>query len=433
MSVLIVGLNHQRASVELRERLALPELAQLRLLAEATSGDLDGNLPRELVVLSTCNRTELYAGGVRAGHEPAAAKGLADLLAAVTGVPALDFAEHLYQHSGIAAVRHLCRVAGGLDSMVPGEAEIQGQVARAFAVATNAGSVGTELNRMFRCARRAGRRVRAETAVGRGSASVGGEGARLIAEIMGPLDGRHILIVGTGKVGRLAGRALRGVAPGATVSVISRTSERAAELAERIGATALGWSDLVEAIRQADAILSATGAPHAVLTREVMERAIGPEGDGRARVIVDVAVPRDVEPAVREMPGITLRDLDDLQVRIERTLAARRGEVPAAEQVIDEELAHLKAEIHDAEVRPLLSDLRARADAIRERELERLWRRLGTLAPDLRHEIEMFSDSLLRKLLHDPTRLLRETHDPDAARVYTSVTRALFGLGKTPQ
>ena len=433
MSVVLVGLNHQRASLELRERLALPESAQSRLLAGATGGLDDANPVRELVVLSTCNRTELYAGGVPAGQEEAAADRLTDLLASQAGVPRADFADHLYQLHGAGVVRHLCLVTAGLDSMVPGEAEIQGQVTRAFTAATEAGAVGAELERAFRAARRAGRRVRSETTVGHGSASVGGEAVRLLGEVMGPLDGRCVLIVGTGKVGRLAGRALRGAAPGGRVVVISRTAERATELAGQIGASALGWPDLVTAIRDADVILSATGAPHAVLTREVVERAIGPAGDGRARVIMDVAVPRDVEVAVRDLPGITLYDLDDLQGRIERTLAQRRRDVPAAERVIDEELAYFMTELHEAELRPLLSDLRARGNAIRERELERLWRRLGALPPELRREIETFSDSLLTKLLHDPTRLLRETQDPDAQRVYTSVTRALFGLGERRQ
>ena len=433
MPLACAGINHRTAPVALRERIALGPEAQRELLRAPAIRALGATAGvRELVILSTCNRTELYAAPDDVNGRPNDLSGsLLHLLAAIADLPYRTLRPHVYDTSGLAALRHLCRVAAGLDSMVVGESEVLGQVAAAFQTAAGEGAAGPVLEAAFRAATRAGRRARTETGIGRRPASVSSEAVRLLAEVAGAPERLAVLVVGTGKMGRLAGQALR--ASGVRqVSVVSRTAAHAEEFAGQLGARALGWHDLPAAVRAADAILCSTGAPHAVVTRELVERAIGPEGDGRRRWFVDIAVPRDVEPEVARLPGVQVFDLDALQQRLRGNLDLRRDEIPKVERIVNEEVGHFETWRQGMALRPLLAQMHARGETIRQREIARLLRRIGQLPPELAAELEAFSQSLVTKLLHEPTRRLRETRDPERARTYTDVTRALFGLEGGP-
>ena len=409
MPLACTGINHRTASVSLRERLALGPVAQRRVLhASRAAGTPFG----ELAILSTCNRTEVYAAPVEASDA------LLELLAGIAGVPAAALQPHTYQETGVDAVRRLCRVAAGLDSMVLGESEIQGQVAAAFRTAEDAGTAGPVLTAAFRAATQAGRRARAETGIGHLPTSVSSEAIRLLRDVAGPLDRLSVLLVGTGKMGRLAGQSLRRAT--ARLTVISRTAAHAQELARHCDAAALGWHELPDAVARADAIICSTGAPHAVVSRDLVRGAIA-GGPARRRIFVDIAVPRDVEPEVRDLPGCELYDLDALQQRLAGNLEARRQEVPAALAIVEQEVERFDTWARHQTVRPLLLEMRARGEAIRQREVARALRRLGPASPELAALLDEFSKSLVNKLLHEPTRRLPTVDDPDIAR-------ALFGL-----
>jgi glutamyl-tRNA reductase len=409
MPLACTGINHRTASVSLRERLALGPVAQRRVLhASRAPGTPFG----ELAILSTCNRTEVYAAPLETTDA------LLELLSGIAGVPAAALQPHTYQETGVDAVRRLCRVAAGLDSMVLGESEIQGQVAAAFRTAEDAGTAGPVLTAAFRAATQAGRRARAETGIGHLPTSVSSEAIRLLRDVAGPLDRLSVLLVGTGKMGRLAGQSLRRAT--ARLTVISRTAAHAQELARHCDAAALGWHELPDAVARADAIICSTGAPHAVVSRDLVRGAIA-SGPARRRIFVDIAVPRDVEPEVRDLPGCELYDLDALQQRLAGNLEVRRQEVPAVLAIVEQEVERFDAWARQQTIRPLLLEIRARGEAIRQREVARALRRLGPASPELAALLDEFSKSLVNKLLHEPTRRLPTVDDPDIAR-------ALFGL-----
>lgn len=409
MPLACTGINHRTASVALRERLALGPVAQRRVLdASRQAGTPFG----ELAILSTCNRTEVYAAPADASDA------LLELLAGIAGVSTVALQPHTYRDSGVAAVRRLCRVAAGLDSMVLGESEIQGQVAVAFRTAEEAGTTGPVLTAAFRAATQAGRRARVETGIGQLPTSVSSEAIRLLRDVAGPLEALSVLLVGTGKMGRLAGQSLRRAT--ARLTVVSRTAAHAQELAQHCEAAARGWHELQDAITEADAIICSTGAPHAVVSRDLVADAVGAAAP-RRRIFVDIAVPRDVEPAVRELEGCEIYDLDALQQRLAENLEARRQEIPAVEAIVEEEVERFDAWRRQQKVRPVLLEMRAQGEAIRQREVARALRRLGPASPEVAALLDEFSKSLVNKLLHEPTRRLPSVGDPDLAR-------ALFGL-----
>lgn len=409
MPLACTGINHRTASVALRERLALGPVAQRRVLHTSRAAETPFG---ELAILSTCNRTEVYAAPVEASAA------LLELLAGIAGVPAAALQPHTYQETGVDAVRRLCRVAAGLDSMVLGESEIQGQVAAALRIAEDAGTAGPVLTAAFRAAAQAGRRARAETDIGHLPTSVSSEAIRLLRDVAGPLDRLAVLLVGTGKMGRKAGQSLRRAT--ARLTVVSRTAAHAQELALHCDAAALGWHELPDAVARADAIICSTGAPHAVVSCDLVRGAIA-GGPARRRIFIDIAVPRDVEPEVRDLQGCELYDLDALQQRLAGNLAVRRQEVPAALAIVEQEVERFDAWARHQTVRPLLLEIRARGEAIRQREVARALRRLGPASPELTALLDEFSRSLVNKLLHEPTRRLPTVDDPDVAR-------ALFGL-----
>ena len=415
--IICLGLNHRTASVALREQLA------------CTLADVQPLLPQfptvaELVVVSTCNRLELYA---RVDGTPAAQRQtLAQLLAAMRGLDEKLFASHLYQHAGMAAANHLCRVAAGLDSLVLGESQILGQVTAAYQAAISEGTIGPVLDSLFRAAIYAGKRSRAQTAISNNPASISSMAIALAQEIMPDLAQRHFLIIGLGEMGKLTLKALqaRGLRQ---ISLLNRNRQRAETVAQAHGCTAYGLEELPQALALADIVISATAAPQAIISRDLLA-GLAQQTPPRRRVFVDLAVPRDIDPTAGNLPGVHLYDLDALRASLDAALAARYNEIPLVEAIIAQELAILETEWHKLAIRPVISDLRQKAEAIRQQELSRTLRRLGDVDPQMVAHIQHLSRAIVNKILHEPTIRLKQSAAAGQADEYAAAVRDLFGL-----
>jgi glutamyl-tRNA reductase len=392
MKLLLVGTSHRLAPVEVRERVALDgegEAALARRLGE--SG--------EAVCLSTCNRTELY---LAASDADAAGERATVELADLGGIPRTELEPYLYRLEQDAAATHLFRVAGGLDSLVPGEGEIQGQVRSAY----ERGAVGPLLDRLFRQALHTGKRVRTETAIGESPASVASAAAALAAQVFGDLAGRRILVIGAGKVGELAARNL--VKRGAELSfVANRTVDRASTLAERFGGAPLPLESIERELVEADIVVSSTSARDQILSREQVESAL-PARKGRPLLLVDLAVPRDLDPAIKDLHGCFLYDIDDLQGVVEESLSGRREEATRAEAIVAAEGERFREWLGSLEAVPAIASLRERAEAIRRGELAKAEPRLADLSERERHAVESLTSQIVNKLLHQPIMRLKE-------------------------
>ena len=401
MRLALVGISHHRAPIELRERVALDPAAAAALAAElATDG-------AEAVCLSTCNRTEIYLA------HPDAAVGERRAESALVGLSELDVTPALYRLRDWAAALHLFRVAGGLDSLVPGEGEILGQVRAAY----EAGSTGPLLDKLFRQALHAGRKVRAETAIGESPSSVPAAAAALAQQVFGELNGRRVLVVGAGKVGEQAARNL--ASRGAAIALVAnRTPEPAEELARHFGAEAVPLERVPLELEGVDVLVSSTSAPGIVPRR------------GRPLLLVDLAVPRDVDPAVHELDGAFLYDIDDLEAVVAESLSGRRREAARAEAVVAEEAERFRAWHASLDVVPAIASLRARAEEIRAGELARLEGRLSHLPEAERKAIEALTAQIVSKLLHLPTIRMKEAAVTADGVVYADAVRHLFGLGE---
>ena len=393
MTFALVGLSHHVAPVELRERVTLDSAAAAELARSL--GDA--------VCLSTCNRTELYLSSV---DEERAVTALEEL----AGEP-LDGV--LYRLHEDAAAVHLFRVAGGLDSLVPGEGEILGQVRDAYESVTP----GPMLDRVFRQALGVGKRVRTETAIGESPASVSSAAAALAAQVFGDLRGRRVLLVGAGRIGELAASNL--ASRGAEIAfVANRTVETARELAHRFGGTALSLDELSPTLGEVDVVLSSTSSPDAVV------RAADVPAKRRAPLFfIDIAVPRDLDPEIAELPGCFLYDIDDLEAVVAETLDGRRAEAERAEQLVAEEAERFRAWRASLDVVPAIASLRARAEEIRRAELAKL-----RVSDDERRTLESVTAQILNKLLHLPTVRMKEAAVSADGAVYADAVKHLFGL-----
>lgn len=404
MSVVLVGISHHRAPVELRERAALDPTAAAELAARL-AGDHG-----EAVCLSTCNRTELYLADESA--EEAERKAEAALLALEA-----DLGPALYRLRDESAALHLFRVAAGLDSMVPGEGEILGQVRGAH----DGGATGPILDRLFRQALHAGKKARTETAIGESPASVSAAAAALAEQVFGELHGRSILVIGAGKVGELAVRNF--VTRGATIAfVANRTLDRAAELAQQFGAEPIPLDRVDGELERADVVLSSTSAAGWMLTREQVARAL-PARKGRPLFLIDLAVPRDLEPAIHELDGCYLYNIDDLEAVVAETLAGRRREAERAEMIVAEEADRFRDWQASLDVVPAITSLRARAEEIRAAEINR-----AKLSGSERRAAESVTAAVLNKLLHLPTIRMKEAAAAADGVIYADAVRHLFGL-----
>jgi len=394
----LVGVSHHVAPVELRERVALsPERA-----ASFARGLGDA------VCLSTCNRTELYLA------DDDGARALA-VLEELAGEPLRSVAYRM--HDEQAAV-HLFRVSAGLDSLVPGESEILGQVRAAY----HAAAPGPLLDRVFRQALQLGKRVRSETAIGEAPASVPAAAAALTAQVFGDLRDRTVLLVGAGRMGQAAAASLS--ARGASIAyVASRGSAAAGQLASRFGARTIGLDDVAGALAEVDVVLSSTGSPGVVIVAADV-----PARHRRPLFFIDIAVPRDVDPAVHDLAGCFLYDIDDLEAVVAETLAGRRLEADLAEQLVVEEALRFRAWQASLDVVPAITSLRARAEEIRAGELAKL----PALPDETRATIETVTSQMLNKLLHLPTVRMKEAAAADKGSEYAEAIRHLFGLGEGP-
>jgi glutamyl-tRNA reductase len=403
----LVGVSHHSAPVELRERVAFDRAGCARIAHELAEP------AGEAVCLSTCNRTELYV----AAEDGDAAEARAAAVLEPAGAA-------LYRLHDEAAALHLFRVAAGLDSMVPGEGEILGQVRTAF----EAGATGPFLDRLFRQGLHAGRKARTQTAIGESPASVSSAAAALAEQVFGDLAGRTIVLVGAGKVGDLAARNL--LSRGARIAfVANRSSDRGEELARRLGAAPIPLDRITAELERADVVVSSTSAPGFVLARDDVAPALR-RRRGRPLLFVDLAVPRDLEPAIGDLDGCYLYDIDDLEAVVAETLAARRGEAERAEAIVAEEAERFREWQASLDVVPAIASLRARAEEIRAAELRKAESRLERLSDAERSVVEAVTAQIVNKLLHLPTVRMKEAAAAADGVLYADAVRHLFGLGE---
>jgi glutamyl-tRNA reductase len=408
-----LGLSHRTAPVELREKLGSLGPGAARCPA------VD-----EHAVLSTCYRVELYAY-LAEGVDDARGE-LIEVLADTHGVARDLLVDHLYVHVDEDVARHLCRVAAGLDSLVLGEAEILGQVGAAYEAGREAGTVGPLLTLLFRTAITTGRRARAETAIGANPATASSMALALAEGALGGLGEKRALVVGAGRIGLQTLKALsrRGITD---VAVANRTRERAVESASRFGADAYGLDEVGAALAWADLAITATASETPVLDAETVQAALAGRAE-RPLVLVDLAVPADVERSVGDVPGVRLFDVDDLRSGLDEALASRLQEVPAVEAVVEDEVTAFGRRFRELEVEPLVAEMRRQAEAVRARELERVLRDLGDVDPGTAERIEHLSHVLVKKILHEPTVRLRERAGAGEADDVAAAVRELFGL-----
>jgi glutamyl-tRNA reductase len=404
MRLVLVGTSHHHAPVELRERVALGREQAVELARRLG----------EAVCLSTCNRTELYvAAEDGAAAEERAVAALAEL------EPQVEHA--LYRLHDHAAALHLFRVAAGLDSLVPGEGEILGQVRAAY----EAGTPEALLHRLFRQALHAGRKVRAQTAIGESPASVSAAAAALAEQVFGDLAGRSILLVGAGKISEQAARNLL-TRQARIAFVANRTRDRAEELAGRLGAEAIPLDEIGRRLEETDVVVASTSAAGYVLDAETVARS----RRGRPLLLIDLAVPRDLDPAIHQLDGCYLYDIDDLEAIVSETLAGRRSEAERAEAMVAAEAEKFHEWQASLDVVPAIASLRARAEEIREAELRKAEGLLGRLDESQRRAVESITSQIVNKLLHLPTVRMKEAAAAADGVIYAEAVRHLFGLGE---
>jgi glutamyl-tRNA reductase len=413
--LLALGASHKTASLELRERIALPTARAARVLRELTEHDA----VHEAVALFTCNRTELYL--VTADAVEAENAALA-ILSRQAGLRPTELLGSLYSLRGREAVEHLFAVTGGLDSMIVGEAEIQGQVKRAYEMALVEGVSGPVSNRLFRDALAAGKRVRSETGIARTNVSISTVAVQLATEFLGDLAERRVLVVGAGENAELTARALRdrGVD---TLFVANRRYDRALGLAQRFGGRAVTFDDMPRELEAADIVVTSTGAPHQIVGREELQF-VAASRMGRPLVLIDLAVPRDIEPSVRDCPGIALYDMDDLQRAVARNMDAREAEAEEALVLVHEEVERFQDWMASLDVVPTISALRRRADEVVEQVLRENESRWEALSAADRERVELMARAVVSRLLHEPTVRLKDR----SSYHYLHTIRELFGL-----
>ena len=418
MSVLVVGISHRSAPVSLLEQVTVGVGENPDVLADLRSAGPLG----EAVVLSTCNRVEVYADteGFHAGVDA-----VSDLLSRISGVSLDDLKRHLYVHWEGQAVLHLFEVACGLDSMVVGESQILGQLRRAYTSARDGGA-GPTLHELFQKALKVGKRAHSETGIDDAGRSLVTVGLERAVEAVGPLAGRQVLVIGAGSMGALAGATLRRAGAGEIV-VANRTLERAQRLAGNLDGRGIALDELDNALVDADVVVCSTGATGPVVSRELLERALGKRA-GRPLAILDLALPRDVEADARDLPGITLVDLASLQQVLAATEAG--ADVEAVRGIVTQEVGSFLAWQRAAKIAPTVVALRSRADQVVDAELSRLASRLPDLGAADSAEVQATVRRVVDKLLHTPTVRVKELQEAPEGLSYADALRELFGLDR---
>jgi glutamyl-tRNA reductase len=417
--LLALGISYKTAPVELRERVALPEGRAAGVLRELVSTEQ----VHEAVALSTCNRTELY---LVVGDGVEAETTALGILARESDIRPTELVSHLYSLRNMDAARHLFRVTAGLDAMIVGEAEIQGQVKRAYELALVENTTSAFMNRLFREALAAGKRVRTETKVGSGSVSVSSVAVQLAQETLGDLSGRRALVIGAGETGELTARELaeRGVR---SVFVANRHYDRAIGLAQRFGGQAIRFDMLPAELERADIVLSSTASPHHIVEREELASVVGARA-GRPLLLIDIAVPRDIDPSVAELEGVFLKDIDDLQRVVERRLSGREAEARRAEALLDHELDRFRRWLGTLDVVPTIAALHERGDAVVRQVLAENHPRWESLSEADRKRLELVASTIVKRLLQEPTLRLKARGDDRRTYAYVQALRELFGL-----
>ena len=418
MSVLVVGISHRSAPVSLLEQVTVGVGLTPDVLTDLRSAGPVG----EAVVLATCNRVEVYADteGFHAGVDA-----VSDLLARASGVPLDDLKRHLYVHWEGQAVLHLFEVACGLDSMVVGESQILGQLRRAYATARDSGA-GPTLHELFQKALKVGKRAHSETGIDTAGRSLVTVGLERAVEAVGPLAGRKVLVVGAGSMGALAGATLRRAGCGDVV-VANRTLDRAERLAASLDGRGIGLDELDTAFVEADVVVSSTGATGLVVDRDLVERAVEKRA-GRPLAILDLALPRDIDPAVRDLTGVTLVDLASLQQVLASTEIG--ADVEAARGIVTQEVGDFLAWQRAIKIAPTVIALRSRAEELVEAELARLAGRVPDLDAAASAEVQATVRRVVDKLLHTPTVRVKELHEAPEGLSYADALRELFGLDR---
>ncbi len=418
MHILCLGINHTTAPLDLREKLVFDE-EDLRSTLARLQGELHSAL--EMVIVSTCNRIELYIASNYSNFDD-----LETFLADVHGLSIDEFRSHVYRYAGQEVVKHLFRVTTGLDSLVIGEPQILGQVTRALELALGVGACGAVLSRLFRSAIHAGKRARTETAISRNPASVASLAASLVAKEVNNLPSAQVVVVGAGEMSRQAVEALR--KRGAVqITVVNRTKERARLLADQWQAEVATFEHLDNHLLKADIVISSTSAPHTIITashmKEIMEKR-----SNRVIILIDIAVPRDIEPAAGQIPEVRLYDIENLEQQVELLRTERAAEIPLVEAILAEEGKDFMAYLKALDMIPIITELRKQAEAIRQKEVERTLRRLPELSEKERERIEAMTRALVKKLLEAPTQRLRAEAACPLASEYATVAQTLFDL-----
>ena len=422
MHLLLIGISHRTAPVELRERVDF----QARGVADALRALAERGSAREAVVISTCNRAELY---VACDEAAATRQDLVRFVGDFHNVAAGDIAPHVYEVTDLDVARHLFRVAAGLDSLVMGEPQILGQVKDAHTIATDVHTSGPVLNRLFHASFAVGKRVRTETGLGAGAVSVSFAAVALARKIFGDLGGRSVAVIGAGEMGKLTALHMKSQAV-KHITIVSRTMAHAARTAEAIGgASAAPWEELDAVLGASDIVITATGAAAPILTKAHIEAVMRPRRN-RPLFIIDIAMPRDVEAAAGEIEQVFLYNIDDLQATIRENLARRASEVARAETIVNEEVEKFGGWFRSRGAIPTIVALRARFEAIRRAELERLDFKLSSLPPEARARVDEITHLIVEKLLLTPTEQLKALGSSESVSAYTEALTRLFALAE---
>ena len=419
MHLTLVGLSHKTAPVEIREKLTFPAAAQPSALSALTASAA----VNEAVIVSTCNRTEIYAVTASGVDGPGA---IIDFMADYHDLDRHELVRYLYIVEGEAVVRHLFRVVASLDSMVLGEAQILGQVKEAYEHSFDAGASGRIFNKLFRQSFEVGKRVRTETDIGENAVSISYAAVELAKKVFDTLAGRSILIVGAGKMSELTAKHL--VSNGVKeVLVANRTYERAVELAEKFAGEPIAYDDLFARMAGVDIVISSTAAPGYVITKDEVAAARRHRRRGPL-FLIDIALPRDIDPAVNDLADVYLYNIDDLNGVVSANLEERMREAERAEVIIGEEMAAFEAWLESMEVVPTVAAIRAKAEAVRQAELEKAIKRLGGLSEKELQTVEMLTGSIVNKMLHGPTERLKAVAAEKDGYEYVEAARFLYGL-----
>lgn len=424
MTVLLIGLSHRTTSVELREQFHLAEYETISVLREVVT-----KVPEvaECAVLSTCNRFEVY---LVVEDTVATQEVILEYLCKMHNMSIDTLRPHFYTMQERFAVTHLMRVASGLDSMILGEPQILGQVANALSYAQTAGTTNFVLNRLFSDAVHSGKRARTETTISQHSTSVSHAAVRLIRQqIDQPLSEANILMVGVGEMAELAAEAL--IREGAAnLKVINRTFDHACQFAEKINGVPYEWSYLWDLLAEVDVVVTATGAPHLVLFVDDLARVVEKRND-KPLLLVDVAVPRNIDPDVDQLPHVTRYDIDDLQHMVDDNIAQRRACIPEVETIIIEEESKYVEWLNSRTVAPIITELRQKVQAMAEEEVRQALNRLDNLPADEQAIVQRLANRIVNKVLHEPTIRLKESAANGDGEIYAGVVRDLFALGES--